>query len=279
MLSFPCQPCIPGPCSSYACNVNCTEIDPYTINFTLTNLTLSPGYHTNQSDASSGSFEFESENNDNTLVSLFSDYFQPATYYTTVEAITASGQHIISSSNGVIIDITPPELISSIDHFDVTFSNVQPIDFQGSNNTISARWAFDDLESGIVEYQWSIGTAPNETDIQSFISVGREMKGTNSDLDGVLVDNTTYYVTVIATNGAGLSSSETSNGVMFSSSVLNLTALEEVVEIEFVRSLVVSDDDDDGEGEEVVLVVQQEDHAVITWDGVSNDVEDICMLS
>ena len=159
------------------------------------------------------------------------------------------------------------------------FQTYNRLSFQGSNDTISARWAFVDLESGIVDYQWAIGTAPNETDIQPFISVGRELTGINSDLGDVLMDNTTYYVTVIATNGAGLTRTETSNGVTFSSSILNLTALEEVVEIEFVRSLVVVNDDYVGETEEfVLLVIEQEDRAAITWEGVSNDVEDICML-
>ena len=102
------------------------------------------------------------------------------------------------------------------------------------------------------------------------------MEASNSDLAGILTHNTTYYVTVTATNGAGLNTTLTSNGVTYSSSVLNLTALEEVVEIEFVRSVVVSGEaGEEGEGE-VVLVVEQGDRAAITWAGVSDDVEDIC---
>lgn len=249
--------------------------DPYILNFTLHNLTLSPGYHTNQSDASSGDFEFENSNTANTLLSLFTDHFQPASYFITVQAITASGRYITATSNGVVIDISPPEPIAPIDHFDVSFSNVQPVDFQASNDTISVRWAFRDLESGIIDYKWAIGTAPNITDIQRFISVGTSLEASNSGLRGVLEHNMTYYVTVVATNGAGLSTYVTSEGVTYSASVLNFTALEEVVTIEFVRSLVVGGEG--GEGEEV-LVVEQEDRAAIMWDGVSEDVEDICEL-
>ena len=265
---------MPGPCSSYGCTPNCTANDPYTVSFTLSNLTLSPGYHTNQSDASSGDFEFESSNTANTLLSLFTDYFQPATYFLTVQAITASGQYIRSSSNGVTIDISPPEQIAPIDHFDVTFSNVQPIDFQASNDTISVRWAFHDLQSGIVDYQWAIGTAPHVADIQPFTSVGTELEAINSDLFGILQDNSTYYVTVTATNGAGLSASVASDGVTYSASVLNDSALRESVEIEFVRSLVVGGGD--GEVGEVLLVVEKEDRAAIMWEGITDDVEDIC---
>ena len=272
-LSHPCHPCIPGPCSSYACSSNCTLTDPRTHSFTIRNLSLSPGYHTNQSDALSGEFEFESSNTANTMVSLFTDYFQPATYYITVLAVTASGEYIVASSNGVIIDTSPPEQIASIDHFDVSFSTVQPTDFQASNDTISARWAYRDLQSGIVEYQWAIGTAPNRDDIQPFMSVGTATEATNSNLLGALEHNTTYYVTVIATNGAGLSSNATSDGVTYTASVLNGSALREGVRIEFVRSV---GGDGEGEGEGAVLVVEREDQAVIIWDVVTDEVEDIC---
>ena len=258
-----------GPCYNYGCNANCSSLDPYTLSFTLTNLTLSPGYHTNQSDASSGDFEFESSNKQNTLASVFSSHFQPSIYYVTVTAVTASGQYIRASSNGVTIDTSPPEPISPVDHFDVTFSDVQPTLFQASNDTISVRWAFVDLQSGIVDYQWGIGTAQNETDIQALVSVGLETSGINRDLLGKLRHNVTYYVTVVATNGAGLSTMVTSDGVIYSASELNITALEEMVEVDFARRLLF-------EGEREVLVVEQNDRAAIMWDGVSEDVEDIC---
>ena len=274
VLSTVCRPCIPGPCSSHGCNTNCSAIDPYTLNFTITNLTLSPGYHTNQSDASSGHFEFESSNSPNTLVSIFSDYLQPAVYYITVEAVTSSGQYITASSNGVTIDVTPPEQIARIDHFDVTFSRVQPTDFQASNDTIAVRWALWDFQSGVVDNQWGIGTSPYTTDIQPFISVGRAQNATNNRLIGLLEHNETYYVTVIATNGAGLSTTVSSDGVTYSASVLNFTALQEVVEIEFVRSVGVRGVR--GVSGDEVLVVEQEDRAAITWDGISEDVEDVC---
>ena len=271
LLSTPCRPCMPGPCLNYGCSHNCTFFDPSTLPFSLPNLTLSPGYHTNQSDASSGDFEFENSNTPNTLLSLFTDHFQPSIYYITVEAVTASGQYIRTSSNGVTIDITPPEAIAPVDHFDVTYSSVRPTYFQASNDTISVRWAFRDLESGIIDYQWSIGTSPNSTDIQPLVSVGTAISGINRGLLGVLNHNETYYITVVATNGAGLSSSATSNGVTYSASELNSTKLEEVVEIEFVRRLIAGAD-----GDEEVLVVEQGDRAAITWEGVPDDVEDIC---
>ena len=261
---------MPGPCFSYGCSPNCTSLDPQTFPFSLPNLTLSPGYHTNQSDASSGDFEFENDNTPNTLLSLFTDHFQPSIYYLTVEAVTASGQYIRTSSNGVTIDTTPPESIAPVDHFDVTYSSVRPTYFQASNDTVSVRWAFRDLESGIVDYKWGIGTSPNTTDVQPLVSVGAAISGINRDLLGVLMHNVTYYVTVVATNGAGLTASATSDGVTYSATELNATALEEAVEIEFVSRLIAGADI----GE--VLVVEQGDRAAIAWEGVSEDVEDIC---
>ena len=188
----------------------------------------------------------------------------------TVEAVTASGRYIRTTSNGVTIDTTPHESISPVDHFDVTYSSVRPTYFQASNDTVSVRWAFRDLESGIVDYKWGIGTSPNTTDVQPLVSVGAAISGINRDLLGVLMHNVTYYVTVVATNGARLTASATSDGVTYSATELNATALEEAVEIEFVRRLIAGADI----GE--VLVVEQGYRAAITWEGVSEDVEDIC---
>lgn len=169
------------------------------------------------------------------------------------------------------MDTSPPEQVGPIDHFDVTFSQVRPTDFQASNDTIAVRWALRDFQSGIIDNQWGIGTAPYITDIQPLVSVGRGQSATNSGLIGLLEHNVTYYVTVVATNGAGLSTTVASDGVTYSASVLNFTALEEVVEIEFVRSVGVG-----GVSGEEVLVVEEEDRSAIMWDGITEDVEDVC---
>ena len=213
------------------------------------------------------------QNTANTMISLLSDHFQPSVYYITVEAITASGRHITSSSTGVTIDTTPPEVVSPIEHFDVSFSTVIPTRFQGNNNTISARWLFRDLQSGIVEYLWVIGTRPFSTDVQSFESVGIATEAVNSNLSSVLQPNTTYYVTVVAINGAGVSSNATSGGITYVATELNRTELETLVRVEFTEVLSVAGED----GTQLdILRTEREDRASISWEGVTEDVEQIC---
>ena len=275
-MSSPCHPCSPGPCSSYACCLNCTALDPYTLAFTLHNLSLIPGYYTNQSDPLDGDAEYDSDHRANTMISLFTDHFQPAAYYMTVQATTASGQSIVGSSNGVVIDTTAPEQIAPIDHFDIAFSTTQPTGYQSSNDTIAARWAFRDLQSGVVDYQWSIGTTPGGFNIQPFLSVGTSLRAENADLLGLLAHNTTYYVTVIATNGAGLSANATSSGIIYSTTELNSSALQSSVSVDFVRAVDVRNED--GNITEI-LVAEDSDRSAIYWDRVTEEVEQICKLN
>ena len=207
------------------------------------------------------------------MISLLSDHFQPSVYYITVEATTASGRHITSSSNGVIIDTTPPEVVSAIEHFDVSFSTVIPTRFQGNNNTISARWLFRDLQSGIVEYLWAIGTRPFSLDVQMFESVGIATEAVNSNLSSVLQPNTTYYVTVIAINGAGVRSNATSGGITYVATELNQTELEALVRVEFTEVLSVAGEN----GIQLdILRAEREDRASVSWEGVGEDVEQTC---
>ena len=53
-------------------------------------------------------------------------------------------------------------------------------------------------------YEWAIGSSPGLTDLQEFQHVGLNQSNKNTNLEGHLFDNQTYYVTVIARNGAGL---------------------------------------------------------------------------
>ena len=207
------------------------------------------------------------------MISLLSDHFQPATYYITVEAITASGQLVTSTSNGVIIDTTPPELVSPIEHFDISFSAVIPTRFQGNDHTISARWMFRDLQSGIAEYLWAIGTRPFLQDVQVLESVGTATEAMNASLLGILEPNSTYYVTVVAVNGARASNNATSQGITYVATELNQTELELLVQVEFVEVLSVTGDN----GAQVdVLRSEEEDRTSISWEGVPEDVEQIC---
>lgn len=238
---------------------------------TLSNLSLAPGYYVNQSD----DFPSNPFNNGYTLSSFFTNHYQPAVYYVSVKAITASGQEVIGTSNGVTIDITPPQLIDSIEHFDVEFSPTQPTEFQGNNHTIAAKWQFVDLESSIINYDWAIGSYPGGNDIQGYVSVGLATSATNTSLEGYLIHNTTYYISIRATNGALLVREVTSSGITYIATELNSSALELIVKVTFVETFqfpAVNNTD----MMSIVLRTARTDSAAVSWENVSADVSQIC---
>jgi hypothetical protein len=61
-----------------------------------------------------------------------------------------------------------------------------------------------------VSYRWAIGTTPGAVDVLPFTAVGN-VPGAITTL--ALVDGTTYFVTVEATNGAGQTVTATSSGI------------------------------------------------------------------
>ena len=183
-----------------------------------------------------------------------------------MEAVTASGNRVLSSSNGVTIDTSPPVLVSPIQHFDVSFSDADPVRFQGNNSTISARWTFHDEQSFVTEYMWAIGTVPFGTDTQPFTSVGLEGGATTTNL--VLMHNTTYYVSVVARNGAGLVNNVTSDGITYIQTELNETLLNRIVDVGFTRIQTF--------GNETVREIDRDFYASVRWEGVGGDIEDIC---
>ena len=196
-------------------------------------------------------------------------------YYITVVATTTSGYQVMASSNGVTIDITPPELIRGIQHFDVTFNPSQPVSFQGSNDTISVSWQFADAESGISEYTWSIGTSPGAANVMNYTSAGTATYAINNDLAGLLTHNTTYYVSVVAVNGAGLTTTSVSTGVTYIATELNVTELELVVRVLDVEEIRVPSLSD----RNVTVALERGlhvDSVGVSWDGVPEEVDQIC---
>ncbi len=86
------------------------------------------------------------------------------------------------------------------------------ISFQSSTTAISANWSgFGDPESGISRYDWGVGTSAGATNVVAFQSVNLATSATATGL--TLTPGTTYFVTVRATNGAGLQLTRSSNGV------------------------------------------------------------------
>ena len=257
-----------------------SRADPYITSITFSSFTPSSTPPEAESRTSSGSGSGSADNETTfgegpspmTLVNLtLGANLLPGTYYITVEAISASGQRARSTSNGVLIDTTPPELALPVEQFDVRFSSTQATRYQGNNDTISARWLFIDAESGIVGYEWAIGTTPYGEDIQSFVSVTVSTQAINSSLE--LIHNTTYYVTVRARNGAGLSQVATSTGITYLAVELNRTQLDMTIILEHTRELVVAGPNGTAE---TIMASTNAQRARIEWRGITDDVDEIC---
>ena len=255
----------------FACQPSCSNVDPYLVPVTLSNLTLIPGYYVNQSDDIRNSLF----NNGFSLSSFFTSHYQPAVYYVSIKAITASREEVIGTTNGVIVDITPPQLVGSIEQFDVEFSPTQPTEYQGNNHTITAKWQFIDLESGIISYDWAIGSYPGGNDVQDYVSVGLATTASNTSLEGNLTHNTTYYITVRATNGAYLVEEITSSGITYIATELNSTALELLVMVSHIEVFEFRAANGSNVGP-MVLRTDRTDTATVSWNGVSLDVSQIC---
>jgi hypothetical protein len=91
------------------------------------------------------------------------------------------------------------------------------VDWQSSTTTIDANWTpFVDATHGITGYEWAIGTTSGGTEVQAFTGVGLANGASSSSL--ALVNGQTYYVTVRATNGVGLTATANSDGVTVDSS-------------------------------------------------------------
>lgn len=81
---------------------------------------------------------------------------------------------------------------------------------------LHATWSASDPDSGISEYQYSIGTWTGGTDVVNWTSVGANTEVTRTGLS--LIDSVTYYVNVKAKNGVGTwSNVGSSDGILISS--------------------------------------------------------------
>ena len=88
------------------------------------------------------------------------------------------------------------------------------IDIQKSRTSIAAHWnAFEDLESDIIRVTWCAGSSPEACDLVE----ETQLTSTSTSVRKVLVEpirnGQRYYITVNATNGAGVLTSLTSDGV------------------------------------------------------------------
>lgn len=115
------------------------------------------------------------------------------------------------------IDITQP-----LDTFNVNDGIAEDIDITSENTNFYANWtSSSDTNSSIINYYYNIGTTPGGSQLIASTDNGTS---TFIALTGLnLINGTTYYVTVIAKNGAGLlSNPKISDGVLINSACSNL---------------------------------------------------------
>ncbi|XP_064635756.1 uncharacterized protein LOC135492940 [Lineus longissimus] len=146
---------------------------------------------------------------ENSMESLI---WQEHTYYFHA---TGSSEDIristIGYRNGMALDMVSVELMSIGDRTPHPIANPwsalqTPIHVHtvliSDWTSVHAAWDFIDVESPIVDYTWAVGTVRGGTQLQGYKSTGRINFGENVDLR--LDHNSYVYVTVVATNAAGL---------------------------------------------------------------------------
>ena len=88
------------------------------------------------------------------------------------------------------------------------------IDVQSSARDISANWnEFEDPESDVIGVTWCAGTAPRRCDLVGRAQIEPSETSVHQAPGEDLISGQRYYVTVQATNGAGLVTTLTSDGV------------------------------------------------------------------
>ena len=131
------------------------------------------------------------------------------TYFFSVKAVNGVGlTGSATNSNGqTVVDVTPPNAPANVR--DGTGTDISTTN---STTQLSANWdAATDAESGISGYQYAIGTSAGGTQTVNWTSLGNVTTVTKTGL--TLSVGQTYYFSVKAVNGAGLTGSATnSNG-------------------------------------------------------------------
>lgn len=134
-------------------------------------------------------------------------------YVTKVRAENNAGLTTELSSDGFVVDSTPP-LMGEIMYIESSNPIVKEAAEQFTHSLIAVNWnGFWDRESGIRAYYVCVGTRPGECNSKNITDVTDSTTYTFQDLR--LVQSETYFVSVVAENRAGLTSDvKTSDGIV-----------------------------------------------------------------
>ena len=135
-------------------------------------------------------------------------------YYIILCAVNNAGLRKCLSSDGVLIDPTPPS--KGVVHDGILEPDLK---YQSLTESIAANWeGIWDLQSRVVKFKWAVGTsASDKTSVQPFTDVGLSTH-VKSKSPLTLKSGKTYYVFLRTTNQAGLVSELASDGVTVDSS-------------------------------------------------------------
>eukprot|EP00937_MAST-01D_sp_MAST-1D-sp2_P005757 g5757.t1 len=129
-------------------------------------------------------------------------------FFGTVICYNNAGGYTRKSSDGFVVDMSPPVAGNVLDGAD----DRADVDFVSSLTSAAGTWyAFYDLGSGIARYEVGLGTAANLTDVRAFEDAGLVGSYTFDFLD--LEPLVRYYFVVRAVDAAGhVSETASSNG-------------------------------------------------------------------
>ena len=131
-------------------------------------------------------------------------------YHVTVRIINGAGLRKTITSDGILVDITPPTVAS---YYIKDGESGKDRNFTSERFTFTAHWeqAFTDAESGVVEYRAGLGTKPGVADVKALHVLGSQ---TNVTVSGLLLESgQVYYMTVVGCNGVGMCVNASSNGM------------------------------------------------------------------
>ena len=131
-----------------------------------------------------------------------------ATYYTTVRGTNGASQSSFASSNGVTVDLTPPNGSILRDGEDLD------TDISIQDMFVSINWdEFHDLESGISKYVVCAGTNVGACDLVSPTTVNDSLVA-KLDIRPAITSGTVVYSTLWIYNKAGVVTKVHSDGVL-----------------------------------------------------------------
>ena len=152
-----------------------------------------------------------------------------ARYVSKITCSNNDGFISTSFSDGVVVDVTSP----SADLVRDGLSLSTDVEYQSSTTVVEAVWSpFEDYESGISEYRWGLGTMPDDVSIVTFTSTGKETTGRARNV--TLSHGVRYYVTVEATNGAGMKTHGWSSGFTVDVTPPEITEVNKALKIIFL---------------------------------------------